>query len=105
MFAVKSISSNQSVYLSLARIMLLAGCSSDPMHSQKITQERCEAQSGFVFVAAGPFQAGSDPEQRDYGYQISAEAMGDTPDAIRHRRHTRPVDSRHILFGFRLVME
>ena len=82
MFAVKSISLNQSVYLSLAGIMLLAGCSSDPMQSQKITQERCAAQSGFVFVAAGPFQSGSDSEQRDYGYQISAEAMGDTPDAI-----------------------
>jgi len=66
MFVVKNIFLNQNVHLSLTGVMLLAGCSSDPMYSPKITRERCEAQSGFVFVAAGPFQAGSDPEQRYY---------------------------------------
>ncbi|RZM75359.1 formylglycine-generating enzyme family protein [Leptolyngbya iicbica] len=47
-----------------------------------MTEAQCTAQPGFIFVAGGPFQAGSDAAERDYGYQISAEAIGDTPAAI-----------------------
>lgn len=47
-----------------------------------IMPERCAAQPGFAFVPAGAFIAGSDRTERDYAYQISAEALADTPTAI-----------------------
>lgn len=69
--------------LGLAALLGLFSCSERSSSSPAITQERCEARPGFVFVAAGPFQAGSDQPQRDYGYQISAVPLGATPEAIQ----------------------
>lgn len=45
-----------------------------------MTRERCEAQSGFIFVPAGAFLAGSDIAERDYGYRISAVAIATDAD-------------------------
>ena len=74
---------NRSASLSIAGLALLAGCSVSPMtEAATITESQCGVLPGFSFVAAGPFQAGSTPEERDYGYQISAEAIADTPAAI-----------------------
>lgn len=42
----------------------------------------CAAQPGFSHVGPGPFVAGSDQTERDYGYQISATALGDTPTQV-----------------------
>ncbi|PSN14021.1 sulfatase-modifying factor protein [filamentous cyanobacterium CCP5] len=66
--------------------LLLAGgvaiaCGTPPA-PPPLTPERCQSQTGFVFIPSGPFQAGSDAAERDYGYRISAAAIGDTPDAI-----------------------
>ncbi|MEL6381414.1 MAG: SUMF1/EgtB/PvdO family nonheme iron enzyme [Cyanobacteria bacterium J06626_18] len=47
-----------------------------------MTRDRCEALPGFVFIPAGDFIAGSDQAERDYGYEISAAAIADTPTAI-----------------------
>lgn len=47
-----------------------------------MTRDRCEAQPGFVFVAAGEFIAGSDQAERDYAYEISARAIAAAPDQI-----------------------
>jgi formylglycine-generating enzyme required for sulfatase activity len=86
MLPQRTICHRLSIYLSLtglAGLTWLAGCSvgqvADP---PPMTASRCKAQPGFVFVAAGPFTAGSTPEERDYGYQIAAAAIGDTPSAI-----------------------
>lgn len=52
------------------------------IEAMPMERDRCEAQSGFVFVPAGEFIAGSDRAERDYAYQISAEVLADTPTAI-----------------------
>ncbi|MEM8807998.1 MAG: SUMF1/EgtB/PvdO family nonheme iron enzyme [Cyanobacteria bacterium P01_G01_bin.38] len=38
-------------------------------------QAVCDAGGDFVFIPAGEYVAGSDRTERDYGYQISAEAI------------------------------
>ncbi|NJM85307.1 MAG: formylglycine-generating enzyme family protein [Leptolyngbyaceae cyanobacterium RM2_2_21] len=42
-------------------------------------RDRCEAQPGFAFVAAGSFISGSDEAERSYGYEISAAAIASAP--------------------------
>lgn len=48
----------------------------------RITQMTCEADGSFVFIPAGEYRAGSSREQRDYGYQISAQAVASDPAGI-----------------------
>lgn len=50
--------------------------------SLPMSRDRCQSQPGFVYGDSGPFQAGSDGAERDYGYQISAAALGVTPEAM-----------------------
>ncbi|MEO0827984.1 MAG: SUMF1/EgtB/PvdO family nonheme iron enzyme [Cyanobacteria bacterium J06642_9] len=66
--------------LSLCLVVLINACQTPEALS--ITRDRCEVQSGFKFVPAGAFISGSDRGERDYAYQISAEALADTPTAI-----------------------
>jgi formylglycine-generating enzyme required for sulfatase activity len=40
-----------------------------------ISADRCEADGKFAFIPAGEFISGSDRQERDYGYRISAEAV------------------------------
>lgn len=60
-------------------VLSACGVLSDPL---PMTAERCQAQPGFIFIAAGTVIVGSDRAERDYGYRISAEAIGDTPTAV-----------------------
>jgi formylglycine-generating enzyme required for sulfatase activity len=69
--------------LGLLSLAGLLGCSRNLASSPPITPARCAAQPGFSLVPAGPFQAGSDSSQRDYGYRISAAALGDNATAIQ----------------------
>ena len=48
--------------------------------SEPITHDRCVAQAGFAFVPGGEFVAGSDQAERDYAYEISAQAAADSPE-------------------------
>ncbi|MEM6590790.1 MAG: SUMF1/EgtB/PvdO family nonheme iron enzyme [Cyanobacteria bacterium P01_C01_bin.73] len=64
--------------LAACLISLAYGCQSDG----PISRDRCLAQPGFVYIPAGAFIAGSDRAERDYAYQISAEASADGPEAI-----------------------
>lgn len=71
--------------ISIALIACLVGgsaCSHPPATESVVTQERCQAQPGFVFVPAGEFIMGSDRTERSYGYEISAAAAAATPEAI-----------------------
>lgn len=71
------------VGLSLLTLLLTMSCVTDLRPAPPpMTEARCSAQPGFVFVAGGRFQMGSDRQERDYGYQISAAALGQTPEAI-----------------------
>jgi formylglycine-generating enzyme required for sulfatase activity len=46
-----------------------------------ISRDRCETDGKFAFIPAGEFIVGSDRQERDYGYRISAEAaVGDQND-------------------------
>lgn len=51
-----------------------------------ITASACEADGRFVFIAEGSFQSGSSRFERDYGYQISAQAVAQDPDSIAMAR-------------------
>lgn len=69
---------------------LLAACAST---KATLKQEDCMAQAGFIYVAAGEFIAGSDRIERDYAYRLSAEALGDNPEAV-NRAETQLRDRR-----------
>lgn len=83
-------------------LLFSAACSSNPQGNAEIpgepvTQERCEAQPGFVFVPEGEFIAGSNKAERDYGYEISAAAAAETP-ADRSETEKRLRDRRWFEF-------
>ena len=63
-------------------LLLLSACSAASEAEPLMTRDRCAAQPGFVFVPAGTFITGSTPAERDYGYEISAQAIADSPEAI-----------------------
>jgi formylglycine-generating enzyme required for sulfatase activity len=71
---------------SLVTIIILGvGCAAKlpaSRSSPSTTETRCRSQSGFIWVEAGGFQAGSDEPERQYGYQISAAVLGSTPTAV-----------------------
>lgn len=60
---------------------LLMGCGAGT-DTLPMTRDRCERQPGFVFVPPGEFMAGSDDAERDYAYQISAQAIADDPSEV-----------------------
>ncbi|MBE7380532.1 MAG: SUMF1/EgtB/PvdO family nonheme iron enzyme [Leptolyngbya sp. SIO1E4] len=62
-------------------LLLVSACSANSTGAP-MTRDRCEAQPGFAFIPAGEFIAGSDLAERDYGYEISAAAIGRTPADI-----------------------
>jgi len=59
----------------------LTACTAES-RADPMTRDRCEAQPGFVFVPDGEFIAGSDRAERDYGYEISAQAIAASPEGI-----------------------
>lgn len=62
-------------------VLMLSTCSDVPP-AIPMTRESCAAQPDFVFVPAGEFIAGSDEAERDYGYEISAQAIAAAPEEI-----------------------
>lgn len=79
----------------LGLLLLCAGCQGDVEGVQQVdfgqvdfgiapaaaemTRDNCEVHSGFAYVAAGDFIAGSDRTEREYAYRISAEGFADSP--------------------------
>ncbi|MDJ0704024.1 MAG: SUMF1/EgtB/PvdO family nonheme iron enzyme [Leptolyngbyaceae cyanobacterium MO_188.B28] len=56
------------------------GCQTIEPVIEPMTRDRCVAQTGFVFIPSGEFVSGSDPAERDYAYQISAQAAANSPE-------------------------
>ncbi len=58
-------------------MVLMLGCqvSQSASSSQTITRENCEQDKAFIYIPEGEFIQGSDRTERDYGYQISAQAI------------------------------
>lgn len=69
---------------SLLTLGIIISCADPLAGNTHITQARCDVDGDFSFIEAGAFQAGSDLSQRDYGYRISAEALGESAAAIQH---------------------
>ena len=47
-----------------------------------IRKSICETDPDFAFIPAGEFIAGSDRNERDYAYQISAKAAAESPNLV-----------------------
>ena len=58
------------------------GCHSPSADSVEITRAECENDSAFIFIPSGEFIKGSDIQERDFAYNISARAIADTPQGI-----------------------
>ena len=59
-------------------LVLMWGCQvseSVTLNSPTITRKECETDAAFVYIPPGEFIQGSDRAERDYGYQISAQAI------------------------------
>ncbi|MEL6438409.1 MAG: SUMF1/EgtB/PvdO family nonheme iron enzyme [Cyanobacteria bacterium J06621_8] len=70
-------------------ILLLAiactawGCqTSQSAKSSALIPQECEADGSFVYVPGGKFIQGSDRQERDFAYQISAVVLGNTESEI-----------------------
>lgn len=59
----------------------LWGCRSSSVDSAEITRAECETDSAFVFIPSGKFIKGSDRQERNFAYNISATAIADTPQS------------------------
>ena len=51
-------------------------------NSSDIARQKCEVDPGFVFIPPGEFILGSDRQERDYAYNISARAIAKTEAEI-----------------------
>jgi len=65
------------ILISLCFLAIIGGCQisrSDDVTSFK-TQENCEADPSFAWITGGEAILGSDRQERDFGYRISAEGV------------------------------
>ena len=67
------------IVLSVSMALGTIGCRTfKSANSSDITRQECETNSDFAFIPPGEFILGSDRQERDYGYSISAQAIADT---------------------------
>ncbi len=63
--------------------LAMGGCkASVTADSSDLTRAECEADPSFVFIPGGEFILGSDRQERDFGYRISAEAIANRSSGI-----------------------
>ncbi len=51
-----------------------------------LSQAECSEASGFILIEAGAFVSGSDPKEKDYAYQISANVIPTAPNSAELRQ-------------------
>ncbi|NJM99111.1 MAG: formylglycine-generating enzyme family protein [Phormidesmis sp. RL_2_1] len=81
----KPISKGFVVALFNLSLVYQVGCQAvvdNSVRQTQITQETCERQAGFTWVAGGDFIAGSDTAERDYAYRISAEGFANSSEQV-----------------------
>lgn len=61
--------------------LLVLGTQNRRVQAQ-ISPTACEAEDTFVFIPEGSYLSGSSRQERDYGYQISAQAVAADPEGI-----------------------
>ncbi|MEL6930722.1 MAG: SUMF1/EgtB/PvdO family nonheme iron enzyme [Cyanobacteria bacterium J06600_6] len=70
--------------LSIAIAFNIASCQiSQPADSSNLNRQECEADSAFAFVSGGEFTQGSDRQERDFAYRISAQAISATAGGVK----------------------
>ncbi len=77
--------SNHKVKISLFIVIALSifGCkTSQSANSSNISRQECEADQAFAFIPPGEFILGSDRQERDFAYNISARAIAKTEAEI-----------------------
>lgn len=50
--------------------------------SVEIARDECESGSAFIFIPSGEFVQGSDRQERNFAYNISARAIASTPESV-----------------------
>ena len=71
------------IILSIIMTLGILGCrASQSAKSSDITRQECETDREFVFIPSGEFLIGSDRQERDYAYRISAQAIANTAPEV-----------------------
>ena len=65
-------------------VLSISGCNKSPSakSTESITRQECETNANFVFIPGGEFIFGSDRQERDYAYKISAQSIAKTEEDI-----------------------
>ena len=82
---VKSWNSNQyrlKITFLITIILSLWSCHSPSADLAEITSAECETDSAFAFIPSGEFIKGSDRQERNFAYNISAKAIANTDQSI-----------------------
>ena len=83
---IKTRNENQNqfqIVLIITIALAIFGCkASKSANSSNLTPTECEADPTFVYIEAGEFLLGSDRQERDFAYNISAQAISKTASAI-----------------------
>lgn len=84
MIKTKNVNQNKFPIILLITIALaIFGCkASKSANSSNLTRTECEADPAFTYIPAGEFILGSDRQERDFAYNISAQAIAKTASAI-----------------------
>ena len=74
----------ERIVLAIAIAIVVSGCNSSPMvnSAESITRQECETDSNFVFIPKGEFILGSDRQERNFAYKISARSIAKTEKDI-----------------------
>ena len=79
------ISNKSTRFIFLITILsIIFGCTISQSNESvtSVPQEECEKDRSFVFIPPGEFILGSDRQERDFAYNISAQAIASTPQGI-----------------------
>jgi toxoflavin biosynthesis protein ToxD len=68
-----------TIAIAINGCQLSQSASSPPL----ITNQNCQTDNSFVFIPEGEFVLGSDRQERDYAYSISAQAIATETNAMR----------------------
>ncbi len=83
---IKTRNENQNqfqIVLIITIALAIFGCkASKSANSSNLTPTECEVDPTFVYIEAGEFLLGSDRQERDFAYNISAQAIAKTASAI-----------------------
>ena len=74
----------EKIIFIIATVLTISSCNTSPSanSTESITREECETDANFVFIPGGEFILGSDRQERDFAYKISAQSIAKTEEDI-----------------------